>query len=137
MRFDADAQEITAVPLQDAVLCLECEAISNHSSSEDQCPVCGSRAVVSLLRALGGTIRSEENPPAKAQPGAIRYNLEFTVKAHELEAPDLHQVIRSISNLRRTNDHGAVKSLDIKPSSPEDQEPHEKPGEKPGPSHVA
>lgn len=46
--------ELKVVPLQDAVLCVDCEAISN--SPQETCLVCGSRSLVSLSRVLGGCL---------------------------------------------------------------------------------
>ena len=46
--------EINAVCLQNAVLCADCEVISD--SSHDICRVCGGHALLSLSRVLGGTL---------------------------------------------------------------------------------
>ena len=53
-----DARDVTFLELRDAVLCSECELISYNSTS--QCLACGSRAVLSLSRVLGGSLRGEE-----------------------------------------------------------------------------
>lgn len=42
------------VPLENAVLCAECEVIS--ASISDNCPACGSRSLLCLSRVLGGSI---------------------------------------------------------------------------------
>lgn len=52
-----DASEnpnLNAVCLQNAVLCADCEVISN--SPHDTCCVCGSRSLLSLSCVLGGTL---------------------------------------------------------------------------------
>ena len=53
-----DASEnpnLNAVCLQNAVLCADCEVISN--SPHDTCCVCGSRSLLSLSCVLGGTLQ--------------------------------------------------------------------------------
>ena len=45
---------LSSVSLQEAVLCADCEMISN--SGGENCEVCGSRSLLSLGRILGGCI---------------------------------------------------------------------------------
>lgn len=45
---------LNSVPLVNAVLCADCEVISD--SAGDTCQVCGSRSLLSLGRVLGGNI---------------------------------------------------------------------------------
>ena len=45
---------LNAVCLQNAVLCADCEVISD--SPHDTCVVCGSRSLLSVSRVLGGTL---------------------------------------------------------------------------------
>lgn len=45
---------LSSVPLLEAVLCADCEIISN--SGGENCEVCGSRSLLSLGRILGGCI---------------------------------------------------------------------------------
>ena len=45
---------LSSVPLLEAVLCADCEIISN--SGGETCEVCGSRSLLSLGRILGGCI---------------------------------------------------------------------------------
>jgi|GEM_PF-1005870 hypothetical protein len=47
-------QDLNAVCLQNAVLCVECEVVSN--SPHDHCLVCGSHSLFSLSRVLGGPL---------------------------------------------------------------------------------
>ncbi len=61
--------ELSSVPLQEAVLCADCEIISN--SAGDACQICGSHSLLSLGRLLGGCIDGEraalveyDQPPA-------------------------------------------------------------------------
>jgi hypothetical protein len=46
--------DVNAVWLRDAVLCADCEVISD--SPHDTCRVCGSRSLLSLSCVLGGTL---------------------------------------------------------------------------------
>ena len=52
--------ELNCVSLHNAVLCANCEMISE--SSTQHCAVCGSCALLSLSRVLGGTVQSAEWP---------------------------------------------------------------------------
>ena len=48
---------LNAVALQNAVLCAECEVVSD--SPHDQCLVCGSRSLVNICRMFGGNLPKE------------------------------------------------------------------------------
>lgn len=54
---DKWALELNSVPLLEAVLCADCEIISN--SAGETCEVCGSRSLLSLGRVLGGCIEGQ------------------------------------------------------------------------------
>src|ERR1700685_988531 len=45
---------VNAVALQNAVLCAECDVVSD--SPHDQCLVCGSRSVFNIARVFGGNL---------------------------------------------------------------------------------
>jgi hypothetical protein len=47
----SEKQDINAVCLRDAVLCADCEVISD--STHETCRVCGSHSLLSLSRVLG------------------------------------------------------------------------------------
>src|SRR5580658_9291560 len=51
-------QDISFLTLQTAVFCVECELISKNNTPH--CLACGSRAVMSLSRVLGGSLRGEQ-----------------------------------------------------------------------------
>lgn len=51
------ALELNSVPLLEAVLCADCEIISN--SVGESCEICGSRSLLSLGRVLGGCIEGQ------------------------------------------------------------------------------
>src|ERR1700691_2873803 len=51
-------RDVNFVPLQSATFCIQCELISaNH---RPHCLACGSQALVSLSRVLGGSLRSQQ-----------------------------------------------------------------------------
>lgn len=53
--MDLDSlRELNFVPLQAAVLCADCEIITENSGG--QCRICGGRALLSITRVLGGPI---------------------------------------------------------------------------------
>lgn len=85
---------LSSVPLLEAVLCADCEIISN--SGGDSCEVCGSRSLLSLGRVLGGCIGAER--AVLVDPDTNRLRNGFTV----LVNPDAANVLRH----RRRNGRG-------------------------------
>jgi GAF domain-containing protein len=51
-------QDISFIELQTAVFCVECELISRNNTA--YCFACGSQAVLSLSRVLGGSLRNQQ-----------------------------------------------------------------------------
>ncbi|HXY77308.1 MAG TPA: hypothetical protein VEH47_00725 [Candidatus Acidoferrales bacterium] len=100
---------MSAVPLLNAVFCAECETISN--SPHDACSVCGSRSLINLFRMLEGNLRSQKPQSAEDHAKTAKYNLELTVKVHEIPAHELNRVIESISLLAEVA--GDLESLHI------------------------
>jgi putative methionine-R-sulfoxide reductase with GAF domain len=56
--YGAAFKDINFVPLQSATFCVQCELISSNSTP--CCLACGSRAVLGLSRALGGSLGSQQ-----------------------------------------------------------------------------
>jgi hypothetical protein len=77
---------LNSVALLEAVLCADCEIISN--SGGETCEVCGSRSLLSLGRVLGGCIEGERATLVDADPSRFRNG--FTV----LVNPDAASVLR-------------------------------------------
>jgi hypothetical protein len=50
-------EELNLIRLAEALLCANCELIVSESVNGG-CPACGSRAMLSLSKALGGTLHS-------------------------------------------------------------------------------
>jgi len=100
---------LRADPLLNAVFCAGCETISN--SPHDACVVCGSRSLLNLFRMLGGTLRSQKPQSAEDHGKTAKYNVELTVKVHEVPANELNRAIESISRLAEVC--GDLESLHI------------------------
>jgi len=71
---DSLAPLLHSVALREAVLCADCEIISN--SVGETCEVCGSRSLLSLGRVLGGCIGDQRAVLVDVEPN---YSHGFTV----------------------------------------------------------
>lgn len=85
---------LSSVSLVEAVLCADCEIISN--SGGEACEVCGSRSLLSLGRVLGGRIEGERAVLVDADRDTLHHG--FTV----LVNPDAAGVLQR----RRRNGRG-------------------------------
>jgi hypothetical protein len=103
----------SAVPLPNAMFCLDCETIS--SSLNHICTVCGSHALISLCRMLGGTLRSQQAESTEEHAKAAKYSLEINCKVHEIPATGLNLLIELLTRLAEVG--GAVESLHINAES--------------------
>jgi GAF domain-containing protein len=56
--YGAAFKDVNFVSLQSATFCVQCELISNHS--KPYCLACGSHALLSLSRVLGGSMRNQQ-----------------------------------------------------------------------------
>ena len=77
---------VNSVHLLEAVLCADCEIISN--SVGESCEVCGSRSLLSLGRVLGGCIEGQRATLVEVDPDRLRNG--FTV----LVNPDAASVLQ-------------------------------------------
>jgi hypothetical protein len=82
-----------AVPLQGAVLCVNCECVS--SGRFDECPVCGSRSLLNIGQMLGGEPLSEGTDP---QPGLL-FDLTFTIELKQMNSKDVNAAVDRITRL--------------------------------------
>jgi hypothetical protein len=78
---------LNAVALQSAVLCAECDVVSD--SPHDVCMVCGSRSLVNICRILGGNMPKNR---AELLPEPLQINRELV-----LHFPRPHRVRRRLS----------------------------------------
>jgi hypothetical protein len=83
----AGGQPLNAVALQHAVLCAECDVVSD--SPHDICMVCGSRSLVNICRILGGTI--PKNRAELLEPEPVKIDREIV-----LHFPRPHRVRRRL-----------------------------------------
>jgi hypothetical protein len=75
---------LNAVALQNAVLCAECDVVSD--SPHDRCLVCGSPSLFNISRLLGGTLPGDRATllrPAILEPGLPELVLSFA-RAHRV-----------------------------------------------------
>jgi hypothetical protein len=110
MNTAADTETgLSAVPLLNAVFCVDCETISN--SPHDACTVCGSHSLINLFRMVGGTLRSQKTQLAGDGAKTVKYNLELIAKVREIPATELSLIIESMTRLAQAG--RAVESLRI------------------------
>ena len=70
---------LTSLSLENAVLCADCEVISD--SNGEVCQACGSRSLLSLGRVLGGTLGSERARIVDEDPERLRGGVTVLVNA--------------------------------------------------------
>ena len=100
---DAGSSFLSAIPLQNAVYCVNCDLITN--SPHDACGVCGSHSVVGVSRMWQLTL-------AGAPANAARYKVNFTVDVREIPANGLNESTKLLSRLAELG--GDVQTLHIK-----------------------
>lgn len=88
--------DLGAVPLQSAVLCVDCECVTDGRS--DECLVCGSRSLLSIARIVGGTL-SREAECSQKDKNIVLYDLEITVDLKLIEPKDLSATLEGIASL--------------------------------------
>jgi len=74
---DGCGPRLNSLPLLEAVLCADCEIISN--SGGEACQVCGSRSLLSLGRVLGGSVGSERATLVEPDPDGPRNGFTMVV----------------------------------------------------------
>lgn len=79
--------ELSSLPLLEAVLCADCEIISN--SAGDRCEICGSRSLLSLGRVLGGRVEGERAVLVHVDPN--HRHTAFTVLVNPVASTILQQ----------------------------------------------
>jgi hypothetical protein len=95
-----------AVPLTNAVFCVNCENVS--SSPHDACAICGSHSLISLFRVLGGTLRGQK---AQSIGDHAKYSLGLSAKVHGIPATELNLLIELLTRLVEMG--GTVESLHL------------------------
>jgi len=85
------------VPLQSAVLCVDCESVSN--SRFDECPVCGNHSLFSIALMLGGTLLPEKVNCAQKDDNILLFDLDITIHLKQMEPKDLNAAVEVITSL--------------------------------------
>ena len=104
--------------LQTAVFCVACELISENNTP--RCLACGSQAVISLSRVLGGSLRQQQTAHliADAELDRLVHELLRTVPLSSSPAPDnrlpvsFASLAPGRSHVRRTAQEPAVVPID-------------------------
>lgn len=89
--------DVGTVSLKSAMLCVDCESVT--STRGDECPVCGSRAVLSLARMLGGSLLTQRAERAATQENTLRFDLDVAIALKQMEAKDLNAVLEVMTSL--------------------------------------
>jgi hypothetical protein len=84
------------VPLQNAVLCVDCELVT--SSHCDQCPVCGGHSLLDLAGMIGGSLVDYRGARFHRQQ-LFLFDLHITIDMPQMEAAELSAAIEGISRL--------------------------------------
>ena len=79
MQHSLTAVDVNFVSLQAAVFCVQCELLSENNTP--RCLACGSGAVLSLSRVLGGSLRTQQTAHliADAELDRLVRSLLYTV----------------------------------------------------------
>jgi hypothetical protein len=85
------------VPLKNAVLCLDCECVTNGRF--DECAVCGSRSLLSITRMLGGTLQSRKALCLPRDESAVHFDLKITIDLKQMNSRELNETVEGIANL--------------------------------------
>ena len=83
-----------ALPLWNAVFCLDCEVIS--SSRGDECAACKSRSLVSLARMLGGSLLAHR---AQQEWEGGLFDITITVELQQMHAKDLSTTVERLTSV--------------------------------------
>lgn len=93
------ASDVTLLELRDAVLCVECELISYNNTTT--CLACGSSAVLSLSRVLGGSLRGKETTTMIGDDalGKIVHNTLEPIEISSASMPELNVACKDTAEL--------------------------------------
>lgn len=83
-----------ALPLMNAVFCLDCEVIT--SSRTDECPVCKRRSLVSLDRMLGGSLLAHKVQQEREHE---LFDITITLELQQMHAKDLSITVERLASV--------------------------------------
>lgn len=90
----------TTLPLQNAVLCVDCESVS--TSRCDECPACGGRSLLGLAGVIGGTLLDYKSTGLQPEQRVL-FDLQITIELKNLEGHRLSSAIERITSLVAPN----------------------------------
>ncbi len=88
--------EAETVPLHSAVLCVDCEMVSN--TRRDECPVCGSHSLLGLAGMIGGTLLDCRANRLEKQRFVL-FDLHITIELTQMEGRELNAAIERITGI--------------------------------------
>ena len=86
----------SAVPLQGAVLCVNCECVT--SGRLDECPVCGSRSLLNIGHMLGGIPLSDQAASSTGR-NIVLFDLTLTIELKQMDTRDVNTALERITRL--------------------------------------
>jgi hypothetical protein len=112
MHLEEKIEKSGAVPLHEAVLCVDCECITGGRI--DVCPVCGSRSLMNIGQILGGQPLSSETVPVK---DIVRFDLTLTIELKQMTPRDVNTAIERITRMiePRLGQRGACFHIRVDP----------------------
>lgn len=87
----------TALLLESAALCIDCESVS--SAASDECPVCGSHSLLNLARVLGGTLLARKSYRLDESENGTLFDLSMTITLQHLPARQVNRILEHITRV--------------------------------------
>lgn len=102
LRITGAGTSLSAIPLVNAVYCVNCDSITN--SPHDSCAVCASRSVIAVSRMWQLTV-------LESQPKTARYRVSFSADVRDIPADGLNESTKLIGRLAELG--GNIQALHI------------------------
>src|SRR5450759_2948273 len=115
MQRSLTAPDVNFVSLKSAIFCVQCELLSENNTP--QCLACGSGAVLSLSRVLGGSLRGQQTAHLIADAELDRlvrsllYSVPQNPAEHQVELPAAATF--STRHYLRPRHHGPVSATPV------------------------
>ena len=106
-----------AIPLQGAVLCVNCECVSNGHF--DVCPVCGSNSLLGIGHMLGDTPLPEKEEVPSTGSNLTVFDLTITLELKQMNPHDVNDALERITRLigQRLSQGRACFHINVEPVS--------------------
>ena len=92
----ANHTDASALPLLNAVFCLDCETISE--SRTDECPACKGRSLVNLARMLGGSLSAHRAKQFGEHKSGL-FDITITIELQQMHSKDVTTALERITNV--------------------------------------